>query len=204
VRILPFALLSFFLACNEPQVRDVLAEFHGSRYSKSLETREHKIEVRWVPQTLQLLNSVDPSTATKLTRTLLDSLKNKGGTRAGLLFLMRLAPRDSVRGANFKNDVIYGNLSGYANYQDALNAYQFGFREKIWLEVDGERVPLSNYQMENTFGMTASRTFALLFPELNRNARRFEVKLVLDDIVPGLARKKIDWILPVGKYDYAN
>gem|GEM_PF-3897883 len=120
-----------------------------------------------------------------------------------MIFFLRLDPKSDSTGPGFESDLIFGNQSGFDGYRSAQKAYAFGLKEKIWLEIGDKKVPLGSYQMENSFGMSRGRTFVLVFPPLAPALMKenVEVTLVLDDIVPGLARKRLKWDLPVGKYD---
>jgi hypothetical protein len=204
-RLLPFALLAglaFLAGCRSPRVGELAREMRGPAYARTLTTPHHVLEVRYLPRALRLAGEFGLSDSTRLTPALRDSLAELSGA-AELVFVMRLAPKDEEADPTFANDVVYGRLSGYASYAEAQQAYASGLQERIWLEADGRKIPLAGYQMENSYGMSPARTFLLSFPEFGALRKARTVQLVLDDIVPGMARQKITWKLPVGKYDDA-
>jgi hypothetical protein len=201
----PVALLLavLFAGCKQPTIREVLDQAQSEVNTRTLEAGGHRMEIRYVSRTAQVLAGSGLDGSIRVSGRLIDSLKSGYGGPEGLTFLLRLSPKDSSKNIGFDHDVVYGNISGFGNYKETLQEYAFGLTKKIWLELDGTRIPLSNYQMENSFGVSRSRTFTLLFPELPQKYRGREahVKIVLDDIVPGLARKKLDWTLTAGKND---
>lgn len=191
------------IGCQKPRIRDVIQELHSSAYSQRLQIRNHVIEARYVPPTLQALERADLDGSRILTRHLLDSLEHSISANPGISFLLTLAPSDTSTSRGLTNDVIYGASTGYSDYHEAMRAYQFGLKEKIWIEAGGKKYPLASYTMENSWGLTRSRNFFLVFrlPDDIRTGSVTEFQLVLDDIVPGLARRKIKWTLPIGEYD---
>lgn len=196
-------LLFILLGCRGPEVREVVSSLTGKEYVRSLDAKAHRLEVRYTPKTLELLarSGIDGSTA--VSDRILDSLEKAYGMGEGLQFQLRIDPLDSGFRGDFSNDLVYGRQSGYGSFPATLKAFTEGLQERIWLECDGEKIPLGRYQMENSYGMTPGRTFVLLFPLPSRLAKgkRADLTLVLDDIVPGLARRKLEWTLPVGEYD---
>jgi hypothetical protein len=188
------------LGCTDVRVKDVLKEFDGAPYEKSVETDNHKLAIRYIPRTYQILRRSGLDTSALVDTRLLDSLEAEYG-KVGTVFTLLLQPRNGDQDAGLENDVVYGSLSGFSSYQATMRAYAFGLHEKNRMEVKGKKIPLSRYQMDNSFGLTKGRNFILLFPALPQEAKAEEVRLVLDDIVPGLARKKLVWSFPVGKYD---
>lgn len=190
-------------ACRSPKVAEVIGDLRSPAYCKRLETESHVIKVRYLPLALQILGRADMEGDRLLTRELLDSLRQAKSQKATLSFLLTLAPADTSPGTGLEQDVLYGRLSGYSDYREAIQAYKFGLKEKIWLEAGGKKYPIANYTLEDSWGMTHSRDFFLSFhvPEGLQPDEKAEFQLVLDDIVPGLARRKITWILPIGDYD---
>jgi len=199
-RILIMLCMMGLEGCFEVPLQDALRQLKSPAYAQSFTTDNHRIEVRLVPAILRVLQQAHLDSTRILTHRLIDSLMPQGITY-GTTFILKLSPKDSASSPGIAHDVIYGNISGYPNYQETLKAYQTGLADKIWLEVNGKKIPMLNYEMENTFGMDPSRSFMLLFPDLETSEKSIQVKLVLDDIVPGLGRKKLDWNLPVGKYE---
>jgi hypothetical protein len=179
-----------------------MRSFQSTAYSQRIAAGSHVIQIRYLPVALQVFNRAGLGESTTVTRELLDSLKRLQMPNGAISFVMTLGPADTSK-ADFSNDVIFGGLSGYSNYREAVQAYQFGLKDKIWLEADGKKYPLSAYTLENNWGMTQDRNFFLVFnpPADASPDRKFEFQLVLDDIVPGLARRKITWTLPIGEYD---
>lgn len=199
--ILLLALLC--TGCRSPRVGDVMREFGAPAYAKHVETGFHSIHIRYLPLALQVLNRAGWEDSLSLTRGVLDSLRRSQPFHPGLCFLMTLGPADTSQAKGRSNDVVYGSQSGYSDYREAIQAYQFGLKDKIWLETGGVKYPLYAYTLENSWGMTRSRNFFLSFrvPEKILTARNVDFQIVLDDIVPGLARRKITWTLPIGEYD---
>lgn len=197
------ALALALFGCRQVSVKDALRDMSDARYVRSVEAGRHRIELRYLPKTLRILKASNLESSRLLTGKVRDSLVAYRASGEGIMFVLRLDPKDSAAGPGFESDVLYGQLSGFGSYPETLREYQFGLREKIWLEAGGRKFPLANYQMENTFGMDRGRVFLLLFPELPEAMMGAKVEVVLDDIVPGLARRKFDWILPVGKHDEA-
>lgn len=201
----PFILAAvcLFAGCRQTTLREVLEAERATAQELSFEAGNHRIEVRLVSRVSDLLARSGLPDGAKVDRGLLDSLAEASGGFMGHTFVMRIGPKDTVARQGFANDLIYGPHAGYADHREALQAFQTGLREKIWLEIDGRRVPLANYQMENNFGAAPGRTFILLFPRTPGSAGRDtrKVKLVMDDVVPGLGRKKTDWLLQAGKYE---
>jgi hypothetical protein len=188
--------------CRQASVRDLIREFRGPRYERSVSTSDLRIRLRYIPRTMEVLSRAEVDSLRPVTSALLDSLEGIYRLGDGIRFLMRIDPLDSSMSEDFANDIIYGTSAGYASHSEARASLADGLQEKIWLEVDGSKIPMDRYLMENSFGMTPGRTFVLLFPPLPRaSIRRIRLKLVLDDIVPGLARHKLDWTFPVGTHD---
>lgn len=193
----------FLFSCQQPYNSHVKSSLLGQKYIQSFEVGNHRIKVQYVPRVLKLLMHSRMDSNSRISNSLLDSLEKDFGESNGITFVLHLEPKDASSGPGFESDLIYGNMSGYGNYQEALQAFAFGLKEKIWLEVNESMLPMRSYQMENTFGMTRGRTFVLLFskpPGFEKGAE-ISATLVLDNIVPGLARKKMEWTFPVGKYD---
>lgn len=129
---------------------------------------------------------------------LLDSLERENSAFKGLTFVLTLSPIDSNQ-KDFAHDVVYGKISGYESYKETLNAYQFGLKDKIWIESKGVKIPMLGYQMENTYGVSRSLNFTLLFPSWPGDSEN-KFRIVLDDIVPGLNREKIEFDLSMRRY----
>ena len=182
--------------CRPRTVGEAVAEFSGRDYRQSTQTNRFQVEVRFLPVALQVLTEARLSQDRAVTRQLLDSL-SRDRNLGGLAFLLRVGPSDTGRSATFENDIVYGRDNGFGDWRKALTEYQFGLKEKIWLESDGQKIPLSNYQMENSFGLTPGRSFLLHFPEhpVGRDRAR-KVTLVLDGIAPGMGRWRTEWVIP--------
>lgn len=189
--------------CRTLRVGELRAEFGKSAYVRLIEAGNHEILVRFVPDLMWKVQGLGLEDSLRLSRSLLDSLT--GDTLAGgLRFLLSIRPKGESYGQGFSRDVVYGSIGGFRNYQEALETYQFGFKERIWLESGGRRIPMANYHMENSFGMDPGRNFVLCFSDMKDliGGDKVTVFLVLDDLVPGLSRRKVEWTLPVGKYDH--
>lgn len=200
-----FYLLLFVLAytgCNTVRVGELRQEFRKPGYIQAIESNNHEIVVRYVPKVMQVIGRSGLEDSARISNTIMDSVAALDSSDE-VLFLLSIRPKGDSAGPGFSRDVIYGNIGGYQSYQEALSAFQFGFKERIWLESGGIRFPLANYHMENSFGMTPGRTLVLGFHGLSRirTGKKTLLSLVLDDLVPGLSRKKLEWVLPVGKHD---
>lgn len=204
IRSWPILILTLasvlFTGCRN-KVSDVFRNSQGKEYSRVVETPGHQATLRFLPRAASLLMSSGVDSSTLVTAALLDSLEEALGTGRGLTFLMRLEPLGAGPGPDLGKDLLYGDAAG----GETFSAYTFGMTEKIWLEVDGHKIPLTRYQVENTFGMEPGRNFMLLFPDIraNESGTNTVIHLVLDDILPGLGRRKIEWKIPVGEYDKA-
>lgn len=161
--LLSSALFAILLcACSKEPVGVALSKMRSGEYLQSVESGSHTLQVYYLPRDLQLLRRGAVDTAALLTENMLDSLEHIYG-QVGLAFMLRIDSKSSDSGAGIGNDLIYGENSGYPNYQEAQKAYQIGLKEKIWLESDEGTLPLSLYWMENTFGMDPGRSFMLMF-----------------------------------------
>jgi hypothetical protein len=202
----PVALIVMigFIGCMDPTIRDAIRATDQKSYLREFEADNLKFEIRFVPRIRAVLERCDFDSATGLTPARLDSLKAHSFGATGLMFLLTIGPKvnGTGNGMDLSKDLIYSNTGGYEDFRLAINAFLFGLKDKIWMECNGLRIPLSGYQMENNYGLAPHRTFMLFFPKLSCgevDERRLEI--VMDDVVPGLARKKIQWTLPLGKYD---
>ena len=190
-------------ACKPVPVYEALKDLQGEKYMRRLEAGQHRIKLRYIPGTLRLLSRQGLDSSRTVDRSLLDSLQKTETSIEGLSFILRLEPKDSAVGMGLEHDVVYGGLAGFGSYQEASQTYMFGLGQKIWLELDGKKQSLSQYHMENSWGMNPGRSFYLVFklPAGKKPGDPLSFRLVLDDIVPGLSRKKVEWKLPLGKYD---
>lgn len=195
--------VSGLYACRDPRIGDLRSSLRGEEYLRNTATRSHSIAVRYTPPMHRLLSDRRLRDDARLDEAVLDSLERAVGPDGGIGFLLRIEPSDSAPGPGFDQDLVHGTGNGFGNYREALAGLRFGLKERIWLEVDGRKVPLADYRMEDSFGLSRGRTFVLAFPSLESigAAGRTGITLVLDDIVPGLSRQRLDWDLPVGKYD---
>jgi hypothetical protein len=190
-------------ACRDPKVGDVITELRSSHHRQSVLAGNHRIEARILPPVLLALENASIDTNQALTPSLVDSLRKASSPNPGLSIVLSIAPSDTSIGRGLSNDVIYGKLSGFTDYHQASHEYQFGLKEKIWIEADGRKYPLMTYTMENSWGLIHGRSFFMVFqmPECIKLRESSEFELVLDDIVPGLSRRKIKWSFPIGEYD---
>jgi hypothetical protein len=192
------------LGCREPTVLEMRKSLLSKEYCRDAEAELHRISVRYVPPALRILTQFKPDSARILDKRLTDSLRQDAGSMDGIIFHLRIDPKADAKPGDFDDDLIYGTKSGYGGYQENLNAFLFGMKERIWLESDGRKILMTGFQMENNFGMSKGRTFVLAFPGMAQGTRKYKkIELVLDDVVPGLSRKKMAWTLPVGKNDEA-
>lgn len=191
--------LSLCLGCKDQAIRKGLVGGGSSRFEKKIETEIHLITVQYVSRSMLLLSRAGLSGDTHGSEALIDSLEKTESLPPGRRFLITLSPKNPSLPGSVENDVIYGSRNGFGNYKEALEAYQTGLREKIWIEKDGKKIPMAEYHMENTFGMTPSRNFLLVFPEDDLEGNR-SVKLVLDGISPGMQREKLEFEIPMERY----
>lgn len=189
--------------CQRFKAKEILREFAGPEYFRKCEGADLSIELRYLPRTLQLISGNRVEDSSSISNIILDSLESETPISGGLAFLMTIAPRGATGENGSGRDLVHGGLGGYQDYRETLNAYSFGLKERIWLELDGQKWPLMSYHMENSFGMTPGRNFILVFAALPKLPGMGTVgaDLVLDDIVPGLTRKKLHWTFPVGTHD---
>lgn len=186
------------LGCKQATVREILDEAASESAVIKVEAGNHLITARYVPPEALLLSRAGLERDVQVTDQLLDSLRNSEGL-SGWTFLLTISPRNPSTPGSLTDDVVYGANSGFANYQEAMAAYNFGLREKVWIESGETRIPLSNYQMENTFGMSPARNFTLTFSALEAKPRH-KIKLVLDAIVPGMQREKLAFEIRTERY----
>jgi hypothetical protein len=192
--------------CKTESVSEVLKTLRSEKYVQHLEAGHHKLSFRYVPETLSLLATASLDTNRECTKELLDSLRKANPYRTGLSFSMVLSPNvGSDNPGNFTNDVVYGQLSGTGDYRETLNRYLFKLKANLWLEINGKKYEMLNYQMVRSWGMTKSRTFMLLFDDIMaKEPDAKELALVAENIVPGQGRDKFTWDLPLSEYDYVN
>lgn len=195
----PGILAGLLIGCGPVRVADVFERARSEKNIRHFEVGNHRLEIRYLPREYVLLSRAGLDSGRVVTSGLLDSLEGVQGLGEGETFLLKLSPREDTTAPDARRDVVYGPLSGFGGYQRTLEEYQFGWRDKIWLETGHERIPLGGYQMENTFGMDPSRIFMLTFMPV-RNGKKTHVVLVLDDLVPGMARMKLGFTLLTGRF----
>jgi hypothetical protein len=125
------------------------------------------------------------------------------GIQDGMILILSVSPKNASDPFDFSNDPTYGNKSGNSNSQREIQDFRDNLKEKIWVEWGNVKIPLSNLVVENTFGMGRSRNFSLLFPK-SSFAGETKFTLVLDEIVPGSNRVKLNFEIPSEKYAKAN
>jgi hypothetical protein len=191
-------------ACREVKLKEIVKGMRGEKFMQSANTGAHRIQLRYVPKILRVYESGEADSNAEFPPPGIDTLALRQMTR-GILFVMQLGPSDTSGNSGFKKDLIYGAFEESGDYRKNLAHYQFGLAEKIWLESNRVRYPLANYQMENSFGMFPERTFTLFFPDIPNPTpgKPMLVKVVLDDIVPGLGRKQFTWAINAEKYEYS-
>jgi hypothetical protein len=191
--------LVLLCGCEQKSVRELKAKFSGDMYERSVEAPNFVIRARYLPPIMREIMAYGLPDTARPSRKMLDSLHAKRGNPPGMGLLLRIDPKT----AGPTRDLIFGTENGYGNYRIALDQFSRGLEEKIWIEINGVRISMRGYQMENSFGMSSGRTFVLLFPSLEygHQDKPDGFTLILDDIVPGLSRKKLNWMLPVGKKD---
>lgn len=201
-RILASLLFLLLVSCKTIRVGELRKEFAGPGYARFVSAEHHEIEIRYIPMLKRLLESQGLEDEFTLSPRILDSLKQTNHPK-GIHLAMTIRPKVDTGHNQASCDLVFGSASGFTNPLNALEAFRFGFKEKVWVETDGRKIPAMNYHMENFFGMTAGRTFHLSFPDIEPvvSSGSISFSLVLDDLVPGLSRQRIRWDLPVGKYD---
>lgn len=193
------AIVLSLAGCRYRTVEDAVRELRGPKYARLMETQNHRLEFRYVPKDLRLLTCYGLKGSRVIDRKLLDSLKSIEGMAKGMVIHLTIGPKnDTLPPSDMSNDVIYGTISGFQDYRDALQEYQFGLQEKVWIESGGRRFDMATYHMSNTWGMTKSRTFTLLFEIPDSLLERENVTLVAESVVPGFGRKKFAWTHPDG------
>jgi len=197
--LLLFAWIAFGISCREPTVKDALETGLSGTFERTIETPSHQLIVRYVPRLALLISRAGLDSNKLVSEALLDSLQKTDSLSEGLMFLLTLSSKNPSLPGSFENDVVYGVHNGFGNYRKALETYRIGWQDKIWIESGGLKIPLANYQMENTFGVTASRNFTLIFPNLSLTGNQ-QIKLVLDGLVPGMQREKLEFEIPRERY----
>jgi hypothetical protein len=196
-------LLLFWIAlgisCREPTVKEALKIGLRSGFERTLETPNHLLIIRYIPRTSLLISRAGLDQNAPVSEGLLDSLQKTDSLSEGWMFLLTLSPKKSSPPGSIENDVVYGAHNGFGSYREALEMYRTGWQDKIWIESGKARIPMANYQMENTFGMTPSRNFTLIFPKSSVTASP-QIKLVLDALVPGMQREKLEFEIPRERY----
>jgi hypothetical protein len=200
LQVLP-ALLATLLCsgCRQPSVKELVADARAGNPERTIELPQLVVSARFVPRSALLLSRAGLDEGRRVTRALFDSLQRQDAIPEGWNFLLTVAPRAPSRPGTVENDVVYGSNSGFGDYREALAAYQTGLAGKIWIEAGGRKIPLGSYQMENTFGMSASRNFMLVFPRTGLPDDR-RIRLVLDGIAPGMQREKLEFEIPRERY----
>ncbi|MCB9234602.1 MAG: hypothetical protein H6581_23300 [Bacteroidia bacterium] len=94
------------------------------------------------------------------------------------------------------SDLVYGN----SDFFDRLNFLMFGLDEFISLQTnEGEEIPLENYSMDRTFGLTGGRTFLLAFPATwngNKLEDSGKLTLVLKEFGLQTGEVRLSWNPP--------
>lgn len=189
--------------CHSKQISEILKAVPEKSYTKMATTDYLRIEVRLVPKMVQVLGAAQLNQDRLLTAALVDSLNKENGRKYGMLFIMDITPIPETKAQNSSNDLIYSSIGGYQDYREALEAFQSGLNETVWLESGGKKISLVSNQMSNNFGMSPGRQFTMVFPEIFRYSDKDEIEfyLVLDNLVPGLSRKKLEWKISKRKYE---
>lgn len=195
------ASLAWLFACWTPTVGDALRALDAPAYTQTVETSDFRVELKYLPRVRRLLNSTALDSGKGLGEDVLDSLRTQASEIRGMAFFLTIGPRDRADGIDLSRDLIYSGKSGHANSGEAFMDYSMGMGGKIWIEAEGRTHTMSTYQMENNWGYNPKRSFLLLFPDINEKHPDCRLEVVLDELVPGLGRKKFQWALPVGKYD---
>jgi hypothetical protein len=165
------------------------------------------MEIRLVPEALYYLTFSGLDSTRPFTKPLLDSLKSAQGDGYGLMFSLTLSPRaDSLSPTDYRNDVVYGEITGEADYRKTLNDFLFNMSQKVWLEAGGIRHELRTYHMTNSWGMSKSRTFTLVFaaPDKLITSRNEPVDVMVENLVPGQGRNKFHWSSAISQYDFPD
>jgi hypothetical protein len=198
---------SLLAGCQPRTVGEAMRHLRGEEYVRRLEAGNHKLDFQLVPEALYLLATGDVDTTLEFSRSLMKELKAKEATGYGLLFTMTLAPKiDSLSPTDFRNDVVYGQITGAADYRKTLDEFLFNLKTKFWLEAGGRRFEMSTYHMSNSWGLSKSRSFTLVFPKLSDLLpdRSGTLALVVEDLVPGQGRNRVEWELPINGFDFSE
>jgi hypothetical protein len=186
---------SLLAGCQPRTVGEAMRHLRGEEYVRRLEAGNHKLDFQLVPEALYLLATGDVDTTLEFSRSLMKELKAKEATGYGLLFTMTLAPKiDSLSPTDFRNDVVYGQITGAADYRKTLDEFLFNLKTKFWLEAG------------NSWGLSKSRSFTLVFPKLSDLLpdRSGTLALVVEDLVPGQGRNRVEWELPINGFDFSE
>ncbi len=204
-----FALILLFSlilnSCKDKTVNQVLHQLQSESYVQKLVVGNHKLEFRFVPETLYYLTRSNIDSTRSFSKKIIDSLKHNQGAGYGLMFTLTIAPKiDTLLPTDFRNDVIYGQITGEENYRKILDDFLFGLKTKIWVEANGKRFDLLTYNMSDSWGMSKSRSFTLLFDSIDAilPSSKDEIFLVVENLVPSQGRNRFSWKLPLSDYDF--
>lgn len=207
MRRLITALCSLVLlaACRPSTVGENMKRLRSKDYVRELKSGEYKVEIRSIPEALYYLTFGSLEENRRYDRSLLDSLKNGGIPGYGLMFSLTLSPRiDSLSPTDYRNDVVFGQVAGDSDYKRILEEFNSGLYSKVWLEVGNRRHEIRTYHMTNSWGMAKSRTFNLVFDPLEKllPGNSGKVSMVIENLVPGQGRERVDWVFPIHQGDF--
>jgi hypothetical protein len=194
-----------FLGCQPATIQETVQKLSEKAYVKSVTTGNHKIDLRYVPETLYYLTYGKIDSSRKFSRAVVDSVKSSGYLKYSLMFTMTISPKnDSLAPTDFRNDVVFGSITGEENYRVILERFRSGLESRIWLEIGERKWPLRTYHMTNSWGMSKSRVFTLIFDPIEDliPGKEGAVSVVIEDLVPGQGREKFQWNLPMSQYDF--
>ena len=174
---------------KQPTKSQLIEGFQGAGYFQNLERGRHLLTLQYIPPLFTALIHSDLDSNQSVPQNFIDSIQQ---VHSGVLtFKLTLGPRKKGKSFSLDEDVVYGNLSGEASYQQTLQKYLFGLKENIWIEWNRQKIPLGSYHMVRSWGLTKHRNFMLQFPLSSRLEGEFAV--VLDNLVPGQGRDKMIW-----------
>jgi hypothetical protein len=195
--------LAFLLSsCQQKKVHEVLRDFESKRYSQTLETPHFHIEVRYMPLVYRLLKSSDVDTSISIGELKRAFADGPGKSSKGLVFYLRLVPDDQVSNAEIQLFINSHISTGFESEGAGLFLTSAPLREKIWIESGNQKLSPAEVRIENTYGLSRTIICTVLFSNSwLEKAAKGKFDFVIDDLVPGMARRKIGWMLPIGKYD---
>jgi len=138
-------------------------------YKDTASSENYFFEVRWLPneffilQEQRILNAMNPDSSEKDTYAKLMEIKKSIGSN--LYFQLTVRAK-----GNYPELHELHALDGPISNREWLQKLMFGLKKDIFLiSGSADTTKLAMYQMENIYGIKASKNFLLVFPRFNAN-----------------------------------